>query len=106
MFMFVYVDVIGFYRPGVIEAILAGFMWKFEITQTVLVAGVALMTIPSLVGFLSLALPARANRWTNLVVASAFVPASVFNLVGEPGGLCLRGRPLLEVALLGLLFPL
>src|SRR5437764_1008462 len=39
MFMFVYVDVIGFYRPGVIEAILAGFMWKFEITQTVLVAG-------------------------------------------------------------------
>src|ERR1041385_7719215 len=39
MFMFVYVDVIGFYRPGVIKAILAGFMWKFEITQTVLLAG-------------------------------------------------------------------
>ena len=29
MFMFVYVDVIGCYRPGVIKAILAGFMWKF-----------------------------------------------------------------------------
>src|ERR1044071_6448913 len=84
MFMFLYVDVIGFYRPGNIEAILKGFMWKLEITQTVLVEGMALMTIPSLMVFLSLALPARVNRWTNIVVASLFVPVSLFNVIGEP----------------------
>ena len=102
MFMFVYVDVIGFYRPGVIKAILAGFMWKFEITQTVLLAGMALMTIPSLMVFLSLALPARANRWTNIVVASLFVPASIFNVIGEPGVFYFWGALIVELALLAL----
>ena len=34
MFMYVYVDVIGFFKPGVIEDILAGVVWEFEITQT------------------------------------------------------------------------
>jgi Family of unknown function (DUF6326) len=102
MFMFVYVDVIGFYRPGNIEAILKGFMWKFEITQTVLVEGMALMTIPSLMVFLSLALPARANRWTNIVVASLFVPASIFNVIGEPGVVYFWGALIVELALLAL----
>ena len=32
---------------------------------------------------LSMTLPARANRTLNLVVASLYIPVSVFNLVGE-----------------------
>ena len=32
---------------------------------------------------LSMTLPARANRTTNLVVASLYVPVSMFNAVGE-----------------------
>ena len=77
-------------------------MWKFEITQTVLVEGMALMTIPSLMVFLSLALPARANRWTNIVVASLFVPASIFNVIGEPGVFYFWGALIVELALLAL----
>jgi hypothetical protein len=102
MFMCVYVDVIGFYRPGVIEEILTGFMWKFEITQTVLLSAIVLMTIPSLMVFLSLALPARANRWTNIVVASLFVPASIFNVIGSPWVFYFWFAVIIEVALLSL----
>ena len=31
MFMYIYVDIIGFYQPGVIEDILVGKVWVFEI---------------------------------------------------------------------------
>lgn len=41
------------------------------------------MTIPSLMVFLSLTLPAKANRWTNLIVAMLFVVVSIGNAVGE-----------------------
>ena len=102
MFMYVYVDVIGFFKPGFIENILAGFMWEFEITQTVLVGALALMTIPSLMVFLSLALPARANRWTNIVVASLYVPVSIFNVIGEAWVFYFWFAVIIEVALLSL----
>jgi hypothetical protein len=38
--------------------------------------------IPALMILLSTILPARASRITNLVVASLYVPVSVFNLAG------------------------
>lgn len=41
------------------------------------------MTVPSLMVFLSLSLPAKANRWTNLIVATLFVVVSIGNAVGE-----------------------
>jgi Family of unknown function (DUF6326) len=102
MFMYVYVDVLGFYRPGVIEEILAGFMWEFEITQTLLVGALALVTIPGLMVFLSLALPARANRWTNIVVAALYVPVSIFNVIGEAWVFYFWSAVIVEVALLAL----
>ena len=41
------------------------------------------MAIPILMILLSMTLPARVNRITNLVVASLYVPVSMFNAVGE-----------------------
>ena len=41
------------------------------------------MAIPILMVVLSMTLPARANRITNLIVASLFVPVTAFNAVGE-----------------------
>jgi hypothetical protein len=40
------------------------------------------VAIPILMVMLSMTLPARANRTINLVVASLYVPYSMFNLVG------------------------
>jgi hypothetical protein len=41
------------------------------------------MAIPILMVVLSMTLPARANRITNLIVASLYVPVTAFNAVGE-----------------------
>ena len=102
MFIYLYVDVLGFFKPGVIEDILAGVVWEFEITQTWAVGALVLMTIPSLMVFLSLALPARANRWTNIVVAALYVPVSIFNVIGEAWVFYFWFAVIVEVALLAL----
>lgn len=82
MFLYVYVDLLGFYKPGIIEGILAGVVWEFQITQTFLVMALGLMAVPIAMIALSTVLPARANRIANLVVASLYVPVSVFNAIG------------------------
>jgi len=41
------------------------------------------MTIPALMIFLSAALPAKVNRFTNLIVATVYIPYTLFNLAGE-----------------------
>ena len=42
----------------------------------------ALIAIPTLMVLLSMTLPARVNRATNLVVELLFIPLSVFNAAG------------------------
>ncbi|KAB1190465.1 hypothetical protein GJR96_15930 [Haloferax sp. MBLA0076] len=83
MFLYVYVDIFGFYKPGTIEDILIGEVFTFQITPTFVLVALVFVTIPGLMIFLSLALPARVNRWTNIVVAILYVPFTLYNLVGE-----------------------
>lgn len=83
MFLYAYVDILGFYLPGVIDDILAGIVWEFRITQGWAVGALALMAVPILMIVLSTLLPRRANRIANLVVASLYVLVSVGNAVGE-----------------------
>ena len=83
MFLYIYVDYFALYKPGVIHHILAGASWKFQISQTLLTVFLALIAVPVLMIVLSVILPARANRVINLAVASAYVPVSAFNAVGE-----------------------
>ena len=83
MFLCAYVDIIAFFKPGVIVDILAGKIWEFDSSQTLLTTFLALMAIPIFMVVLSMTLPARANRITNLIVASVQVPYTAFNVVGE-----------------------
>ncbi len=102
MFIYLYVDVIGFFKPGVIEDILAGIVWQFEITQAWALAALAFMTVPSLMVFLSLALPAKVNRWTNIIVASLYVVISIGNAIGESWVFYFIFAVIVEVVLLSL----
>ena len=106
MFLYVYVDIIGFYKPGVVEDILAGVVFEFDITQTLLTAFLALMAIPILMVVVSAMLPARASRTTNLVVASVQVPYAMFNAVGESWTYYYWGAVVLEVVLLAVILRL
>ena len=83
MFLYAYVDIIAFFKPGVVENILVGKVWEFDVSQTLLTTFLALMAIPIFMVVLSMTLPARANRITNLIVASLYVPVTAFNAVGE-----------------------
>ena len=83
MFLCVYVDIIAFFKPGVVDEILVGKIWEFDVSQTLLTTFLALMAIPIFMVVLSMTLPARANRITNLIVASVQVPQAAFNAVGE-----------------------
>ena len=85
MFLYVYMDILAFYKPGVVDDILVGVLWEFDISQTLLTAFLALMAIPIFMVVLSMTLPARANRITNLIVASVQVPFAAFNAVGQVG---------------------
>ena len=85
MFLYVYVDILAFYKPGVVDDILAGIVWEFDITPTWAITALTLLAIPILMVVLSTTLPARANRITNLIVASVQVPFAAFNALGEVG---------------------
>src|SRR5688572_32718760 len=93
MFLYAYVDIIAFFKPGVVEDILAGKVWEFDVSQTLLTTFLALMAIPVFMVVLSMVLPARANRITNLIVASVQVPYTAFNVVGESWTYFYTGPP-------------
>ena len=82
MFFVIYIDYFHLYQPGAIDQIRGGGIFEFDITPTLLTIFVVVIGIPALMILLSMALPARANRATNLVVASLYIPAIVFNAVG------------------------
>ncbi|MER3388695.1 MAG: DUF6326 family protein [Microcella sp.] len=83
MFLYVYVDIYGFFKPGVIDDILNGIVFEFDISATLLTSFLVLLAVPAMMVMLSTTLPARANRVTNLVVAGLYIPVTVFNAVGE-----------------------
>ncbi len=83
MFLYAYVDILAFFKPGVVEDILVGVVWEFDISQALLAGMLALMAVPILMVVLSAVLPARVARPATLVVAGLYLPVSVFNAVGE-----------------------
>ncbi|OJF12906.1 DUF6326 family protein [Couchioplanes caeruleus] len=83
MFFYIYVDYFHLYKPGALDDILVGVVFEFDISSTLLTTFLVSMSIPILMVVLSMTLPARVNRATNLVVASLYIPYSVINAVGE-----------------------
>ncbi len=83
MFLYIYVDYFHLYMPGTLNDILDGKVFTFEITQAFLIAGLVSVSIPALMIFLSVGLPAKFSRWANIIVATIYIPYTLFNLVGE-----------------------
>lgn len=83
MFLYIYVDYLALYKPGVVDDILAGIVHEFDTGPTFVALALTLMAIPILMILLSVTLPARVNRTINLVVATLYIPVSIFNAAGE-----------------------
>ncbi len=83
MFLYIYVDYFHLYMPGSIKDILAGKVFVFDISYVFILIAMIFVAIPTLMIFLSVVLPVKVNRWTNIIVAAVFIPYMLFNLAGE-----------------------
>lgn len=72
MFFYAYGDILGFYRAENVEGVLAGELGGIEVTPLLLVASAVLMAVPIAMIVLSVALPARIDRWVNVIVGVAY----------------------------------
>lgn len=99
MFLYIYVDYFALYKSGFIEGVIAGKVWEFQVTQVFLLAALVSVTVPALMIFLSVFLPAKVNRWTNIIISVVYMPYTLFNLAGEAMSFMIFGA-FLEVLLL------
>ncbi|KAB2916882.1 MAG: hypothetical protein F9K23_06695 [Bacteroidetes bacterium] len=83
MFLIIYLDYFHLYMPGSLKDLLAGKVFVFDITQGFLLIALAIVAIPALMIFLSVALPPTVNRWINIIIAAVNIPLILFNLAGE-----------------------
>ncbi len=83
MFLYIYVDYFHLYMPGMLDDLLAGKVFTFDISQVFLLIVMVLVAIPAFMIFLSVAMPNKVNRWVNPIVAAIYIPYMLFNLVGE-----------------------
>ncbi len=83
MFLVIYIDYFHLYQPGEIDDIRGGVIFEFDISGTLMSIFFAIIAIPALMIVLSMTLPARVNRATNLVVASLHIPAVGMNFLGS-----------------------
>lgn len=83
MFLIIYLDYFHLYMPSKMLEIQAGRVFKFDISQGFLLAAMISVSIPALMIFLSVLLPAKKNRCVNIIIASIYIPFMLFNLAGE-----------------------
>jgi Family of unknown function (DUF6326) len=83
MFLVIYIDYFHLYQPGEIDDIRGGVIFELDISGTLMSIFFAIIAIPALMIVLSMTLPARVNRATNLVVASLYIPAVGMNFLGS-----------------------
>jgi hypothetical protein len=84
MGLVIYIDYLHLYQPGEIDDIRGGFIFAFDISGTLVSIFFAFIAIPALMVLLSMTLPAKVNRATNVVVASLYIPAVGMNFLGAP----------------------
>lgn len=83
MFLIIYLDYFHLYMPGSLKDMLAGKVFVFDVSQFFLLSALGMIAIPTLMIFLSVALPAAINRWVNIISAVINIPLLLFNLAGE-----------------------
>ena len=83
MIFYLYADVLSFYKPGVLNHIIEGFMGPLQANQSNLLMASLLMAIPALMIPLSIVLKDRVSRVANIVISTLYIFVNIGNLVGE-----------------------
>ncbi len=102
MFMYIYVDIIGFFKPGTIADILVGKVWIYNIDQTWLLLSLTLMTLPVIMVCVSLMLPAKRNRYANIALGAFHIVIAFGFASGEINAYYVFGT-IVEVIILAMI---
>ena len=81
MLLYVYADILSFYRPGWIAEIESGKLGPFDVSQSSLVIASLIVSVPALMIALSLTLRASLNRPANLALGLLYTLVNVSNLL-------------------------
>ncbi len=85
MFLYIYNDYFSLYVPGTIEGMSAGRIGPLgEATSAVMLGVAVLLTIPSLMVFLSTGLPPAFSKWLNVLFGAVYTCVNVATLFGSP----------------------
>ena len=85
VFLYIYNDYFSLYLPGTIADMMAGRMGPLGPASPQVLVGVSMMlAIPSLMIFLSVAMPALVSRWLNVLFGVAYTGIEVMTFVGSP----------------------
>lgn len=83
MFFYIYVDYFHLYMPGMLNDLLASKVYVYDINQVFIFSALLLLSVPILMIYLSVALPAKLNRISNISVAVLYIPFTLYNLAGK-----------------------
>lgn len=84
MFCYVYVDYFELYVPGKLQGMLGGQIVPLgPVTQGILLGTALMMTIPSLMVFLSLTLGVTLSRWSNIVIGIIYTAIQIMVVSGS-----------------------
>jgi len=78
MFCYIYGDYFELYQPGKLQEMLSGRTALGAATEGALMV----MAVPSLMGLLSLILPAAASRWLNVISGAVYSLIMVLAVLG------------------------
>lgn len=80
---YIYGDYFGLYVPGTLQSMIDGQMGPLgATTQGVLLFTSAMMAIPSLMVFLSLALKPKLSRWLNIIFGFIYTAIMILSMIG------------------------
>jgi hypothetical protein len=83
MFCYVYGDYFQLYQPGKLQGMLGGRTDLGPVSQHALLGMSAMLAVPALMAFLSLALPPQAARWTNIVLGVVYTIIMLLAIQGS-----------------------
>lgn len=83
MFLYVYADILSFYRPGVVDSMLTGKMGPLDATQGTLLFAAVLMLIPCLMFTASFIFSYKVTRVLHIVFGVLYSLVNIGNAVGE-----------------------
>ena len=83
MLLYIYCDILSFFRPNLLHEINDGFMGPFPVSQISLMVAGLMMALPALMIIANLFIKLVAIKWINFIAGIVYTLVNIGNMVGE-----------------------